>query len=517
MPWNRRRLIATLSAVAVGGAGFLPAVADPVHATPAPSAGRVATPAPGCRPATPAIAYRPSHLQPLAPQPEGRPVPCLVATGFSGAETQVAVLPDGGVVYEPAILTPGLLGTAYLPGAPGPHFSTQLSPGGLALSTNAGGSWRFVRPAGGTWVPQDDSLYVDRTTGRLYFYALSPDPIPDSGQTPVLNQVPAGFAFLMSSGDDGRTWTESALPGFVESENPRFTTAPAPAGQPRATAGPDVAYWCANNIVKVGLPLPSQRDCYRSLDAGRSWRFASVLASYPLPQHRQCGQQGENFNDGDPNYPEGAPDGSLYVEVNCGANTFLARSTDEGATWPLIATAAGVPARLPADGELRVASDGELVLTYQAAAGQIVLAHSSDGGRTWSAPEQLSPGGIGTITQWAFAERGTGTISLSLLVKQGTGSRYDADLVYSQDAAAADPLLWFAVLNPGSAPVRTSDPAPARDDFIGTDIGPNGTPWASFPASCPGPIDVPAACAGQTADPEANEGVAGRLELAAGP
>lgn len=493
------------------GTGLAPAIVNPVHATTAARA-----PAPGCRPATPAAAYRPGHLEPLAPQPSDRPVPCLVATGFSAAETQIALLPDGGIVYEPAILTPGVLGTGYLPGAPGPHLSTQLSPGGLAVSSNAGGTWQFVPPAAGTWVPQDDSLYVDRTTGRLYFYALSPDPVPDTGETPLPSQLPAGFAFLMSSGDDGRTWTETALFGFVESENPRFTTAPAPAGQPRPAVGPDVAYWCGNNIVKVGLPLPSQRDCYRSLDGGRSWRLASVLASYPLPQHRQCGLQGENFNDGDPNYPEGAPDGSLYAEISCGASTFLARSRDEGATWPLVMTTSGAPVRLPADGELRVASDGELFLAYQAAAGPIVLAHSSDQGRTWSAAEQLTPGGIGTITQWAFAERGAGIVSLSLLVKRGTGSVYDGDLVYSQDAAGSDPLLWFAALNPGSAPVRTSDPPAARDDFIGTDIGPDGTPWASFAASCPGPINVPAACAGQTLDPEANEGVAGRLEFSAG-
>jgi hypothetical protein len=446
----------------------------------------------------------------MVPQPPGAPVPCLVATGFGGSETQMAVTQDNTLVYEPAILTPGLAGTGYGAGLPGPQPTTQLSPGGLALSSDEGGSWSFDLPGGATWVPQDDAIYVDRTTGRIFFYALSPNPVPDTGSVPLQDQSPAGQAHLLASGDDGRTWTETALEGFVESENPRFTTAPPPVGAPRPANYPDVAYWCGNNVVKAGLPVPSYRACYRSLDAGTTWQFASLLSSSPVPQQSACGANGETLQDGDPNYPEGAPDGSLYAEDNCGSSTFLARSTDEGATWPLV-TKNGTPVTLPADGELRVGSSGELFLFYQASSGAIVAQISGDGGRTWSAVEPLTPNGVGPIAQWAVSERGAGQVALSYLVERGSSSVYDGWLTWTSDLGAADPVLWAATLNPAADPMRTSTPPPARDDFIGADVGPDGTPWASFAASCPGPVPGGEACVGQSSDPEANEAVAGRF------
>ncbi|HET6965222.1 MAG TPA: sialidase family protein, partial [Acidimicrobiales bacterium] len=359
------------------------------------------------------------------------------------------VTKDNTLVYEPAILTPGLAGTGYGAGLPGPQPSTQLSPGGLSLSSDGGATWSFDRPGGATWVPQDDAVYVDRTTGRLFFYALSPDPVPDTGSVPLQDQSPAGQAHLLASGDDGRTWTETALQGFVESENPRFTSAPPPAGATRPANYPDVSYWCGNNVVKAGLPVPSYRACYRSLDGGITWQFASILSSYPVPQQSACGSNGEMLQDNDPNYPEGAPDGSLFVEDQCGSVTFLARSTDEGATWPLVAKN-GTPVTMPADGELRVGTNGELFLFYQAPSGAVVARTSSDGGQSWSGADPLTPKGIGPITQWAVAERGTGQVALSYLVERGSSSVYDGWLTWTSDlnsSKSSQPLLWAASLN----------------------------------------------------------------------
>ena len=508
---HRLTLAACIAALAATAA-----LAGPAALASAPSggAGRAApAPGPGCRPSSPAVAYRPDQPGPLSPQPDGAPVPCLVATGFGGAETQVAVTSDGTVVYEPAILTPGLLGTGFVNGAPGPRLSTQLSPGGLSVSSSQGAQWSFVPPAGATWVPQDDAVYVDRRTGRIFFYALAANPVPAGGSVPLAHQLPAGYAHLMVSGDDGRSWTETALPGFVESENPRFASGPPPAGQPLPSGYPDVAYWCGNDTVNLGAPLPTYRACYRSLDGGRNWQFASILASSPVPQHQACGTSGETLTPDDPNYPEAAPDGSLYAEINCGSSTFLARSTDEGSTWPLLTTASGAPVSVPVDGELRVGSDGTLFLVNQPSATAIALRVSTDGGRSWGPPEQLTPAGTGTIVQWAVAERGSGTLALSYLVQRGSSAAYDGYLTWTASAAGPDPLLWAAALNPASSPMRTSAPGPGRDDFIGVDVAPDGTPWAGFPATCPGPVAGSPACAGQASNPEANEAVAGRLAL----
>lgn len=503
---KRRALV--VPAVVALSALVVPSVVDRAvarSAAPAPAG-------PGCDSTRSATGYglggRPVTVASKAP------VPCLVATGFGGSETQMAVTSDGTLVYEPAILTPGIAGTGYLDGLPGPQPSTQLSPSGLAASSDRGRTWRFVAPGGATWVPQDDAIYVDPATGRLFFYALSPDPVPDTGGIPLQDQLPAGQAHLLESSNDGRTWTETALAGFVESENPRFTSAPAPAGGTPPSGYPDVVYWCGNNVVKAGLPVPSYRACYRSLDGGLSWRFASVLSSYPLPQQSACGTNGETFQDLDPNYPEGAPDGSLYVEVNCGGRTFLARSTDEAATWHLVTNGA-IPVTLPADGELRVGSHGTLFLAYQNNPTSLAISVSTDAGRTWSEGRNITPAGLGTISEWAFAERGAGQIAASYLVQEGTSANYDGWLTWSPDLTALQPVLWSAALNPPSKPMRTSAPPPARDDFIGVAIAPNGTPWASFAASCPGPVPGDQSCAGQASNPEANEAVAGHLALAA--
>lgn len=508
VPGIRRAALAV--SVVAATAAVIPSALDPASAL---SPARSAIAGPGCPGGRSAAAYRLGGQR--VPTTSGAPRTCLVATGFGGSETQIAVTADGTLVYEPAVLTPGLAGTGYADGLPGPQPSTQLSPGGLAISRDTGGSWGFAAPGGATWVPQDDAIYVDRSTGRLFFYALSPDPVPASGTVPLQDQAPVGQAHLLASADDGRTWTETALTGFVESENPRFTSAPAPAGATMPSGYPDVVYWCGNNVVKAGLPVPSYRACYRSLDGGLSWQFASILSSYPLPQQSACGTNGETLQDNDPNYPEGAPDGTLYAEVDCGSSTFLARSTDEAATWSLVTRGGpvGAPVTLPADGELRVSSNGVLFLAYQATPTSLELSMSSDHGRTWSPGRRITPPGLGTIAQWAFAERGAGQIAASYLVQRGTSSDYDGWLTWSPNTTAADPVLWSAPLNATSSPMRTTAPPPARDDYIGVDIAPNGTPWASFAASCPGPVPGGEACAGQSSDPEANEAVAGRFSI----
>jgi len=88
---------------------------------------------------------------------------------------------------------------------------------------------------------------------------VSPNPVPDTGSVPLQDQLPIGQAHLLTSADDGRHWSEATLVGYAESENPRFTSAPPPAGGQRPSNYPDVFYWCGNNVVKVGLPVPSYR------------------------------------------------------------------------------------------------------------------------------------------------------------------------------------------------------------------------------------------------------------------
>jgi len=463
----------------------------------------------GCSTTRVAVAHHASGAP--APEATGAPVPCEESTGFGGAETRIAVTADGTVMYEPATQTPGLAGTGFVPGAPGPKLSTSLQPAGLAARSPATGQWSFVKPGGATWVAQDDQLYVDRTTGRIFYYALSPNPVPQSGDVPIQDQIPAGHAHLMVSADDGKTWSYSALTPFIESENPRFATALAPAGgaPPTDPWYQRVAYWCGNDMLFYWAApvIPGYRACFRSLDGGKSWTQRSILFSQPLPTHSECGTNPEVFNAGDGNYPEPAPDGSLYVTVVCGSNTFLAKSTDEGSTWPILRDGRGGPLKIPPTDELRVDESGNLYSVHLDGT-KLLLTTSPDGGLTWSAPINMTAPGISSIAQWFIAERGS-EVAVSYLAS-GASTNLDGYLTVTQDALAADPLFWSAPVNPPDQPLYQGTPAEARDDFIGADIGPDGTPWASFYTSCPSGSTEPG-CAGQTGNPQASGAIAGRL------
>src|SRR5439155_5157830 len=241
--------------------------------------------------------------------------------------------------HEPAVVTPGLLGTAFVPGAPGPHPWQPTAPAGLAVSKDGGRTWQFVKPAGSYWTGSDAALYTDPDTGRLFEETLSPGSIPSGGQLAPQEQTPGGHATLLVSGDDGATWDLTALTGFLYQENARYTSAPPPRGQARTSGGyPNVTYWCGNRDVGIFDPLIFERECYRSLDGGTTWEMRGILFTNPVPQHAECGADREDINSLDGNYPQGAVDGSLYVVVSCtsatsptahNGRTFLARSTDE--------------------------------------------------------------------------------------------------------------------------------------------------------------------------------------------
>src|SRR5206468_6790781 len=129
----------------------------------------------------------------------------------------------------------------------------------------------------------------------------------------------------------------------------------------------------ANTNVGFVSPVIGGRLCFHSLDGGDSWSQGAVLFTGTAPQHPECGASGESYSAIDGYYPQAAPDGRLYVMVSCGGTTYLARSSDEASTFPVI-HAQGKPVTLPvpASGpgdiggtsELRIGRDGTFVLAY---------------------------------------------------------------------------------------------------------------------------------------------------------
>lgn len=507
----------SLLGTAEAASALTAAAGPPAPAGLVPSPAGPAGPAgPGCDPARRAVAHHAGGV-PLAVQPAGLPVPCGTTTGFGGSESRIGVTASGALIYEPAVLTPGPGGLAYLPDAPGPRTQTSASPAGLAIAHDLGASWSFVRPSGMTWESQDHQGFVDRATGRFFWYALNANPVPQDGISP-LEQPPGEEAHLLWTADDGATWTHTSACCPAFSENPRFTAAPAPAGgSPTRNAYPNVVYFCANSSILLFSPAGA-RICSRSLDGGTTWTATSVLFTKPVPQHSECGTSGEDFAPTDGNYPQAAADGSLYVKVECGGHTFLARSDDEGASWPILRRAtsgsgspgAKVPLEIPAGDELRLDQADNLYLVSHVSQ-KLTLRVSRDHGLTWGPAWDVVAPGVAAGEQWYVAVRERGHVAVSYLGQAQGQSGWSGFLTETTHALDADPVFVSASLNDPTRPLMTSSSLQGAPsvlvDYVGADIGPDGTPWASFVQDC-GPSPADPGCTSQQGQ---TRGFAGRL------
>jgi hypothetical protein len=268
-----------------------------------------------------------------------------VSTGFAGAESHI-VATGGAVVYMPAVQPSAFLGTGSAPLPLDQDTQSNASPAGLAVTTDHGANWSLVKPYGLTWNPTDHGDFVDPLTNRLFFEDYGPIPL-----APALGPEQEGPAHIMwtDAASDSDGWHHTAIPTVFLPENPKFTAAKAPTGQPSPINDyPNVVYFCANTNVGFLSPVIAGRICFRSLDGGDSFTVTGILFTGAIPEHPECGASGEIYSAIDGYYPQPDPrDGSLYVMVACGGHTYLARSTDEATTFPVVHRGNGQPVTLP--------------------------------------------------------------------------------------------------------------------------------------------------------------------------
>jgi hypothetical protein len=285
-------------------------------------------------------------------------------------------------------------------------------------------------------------------------------------------------------------------------------------------------------------PVILGRFCFRSLDGGDSFTLASILFTGVLPQHPECGASGEIYSAIDGYYPQPDPtDGSLYVMVACGGHTYLARSVDEAATFPIV-RANGQPVVIPVPApstgqvggpDLRIDTVGTMYLMWAAASSgmtKLLLGTSTDHGSTWSSPLDVTAPGL-TVDQWAMAERG-GALAVAYLGQTQGQTTWDAYITETKNPLDAQPVFWSAAVNDrpilygssiqgsGYLPlfdgVRIPFPPPFGNqmfgnDFIGATIAPDGSAWGSFDQDC-GPTPDSSGCRTQN---DQTRGFAGRL------
>src|SRR3954462_11422250 len=445
----------------LGSAAALAVVAAVVPAVASGPARSGSSSAQAC--ASSVVAHR-SGGRVLPVRPSRLPGACGRTTGYPGAESHIVVRKDGSVVYTPAVLPSGLLGTGTAPVDENSTSQSNASPAGLAFTRNGGRRWSVVRPSGGTWNPTDHSDYVDPLSGRMFFEDYGPIPL-----APGVGPQQEGPAHINYT-DDMKHWHHVVVSGLTPPENPRFTSGRAPKGGAKPHGYPTVSYFCANTNVGFVSPVIAGRLCFRSLDGGATWDRGATLFTGAAPQHSECNGQGEVYSAIDGYSPQAAPDGSLYVMVACGGKTYLARSTDEAATFPLVRGQTGpvtLPVATPGPGsvggtpELRITDDGTFVLAYEQG-NKLMLRLSSNRGVTWGKALDATAPGVARSRRWGLAVSGRGDIAFAYLGQRKGQTTWDGYLTSTRRVqrgfrTRGGPVLYSARLNPANRPLLYGD------------------------------------------------------------
>ncbi|MDX6286377.1 MAG: hypothetical protein QOG53_1862 [Frankiales bacterium] len=510
---RRQSVVALGLAAAVGGA-VVPALAATTGATTSTTGNRTCF--------GKATAHYAGGVR-LSPQPGGAPTACGTSTGFASAESHVVKTRKGAVIFTPAVIPSGAGGTDVVPVPISPTTQSNAAPAGLAITTDAGASWKLVKPLGITWNPTDHGDYVDPMTGRIFFEDYGPIPL-----APQAGPLQEGPAHINWSNDEGATWHHTSLPGMFLPENPRFASARAPVGQAQPVGYPKVTYFCANTNVGFTSPAIAGRVCYRSLDGGSKWQKRALLFTGTAPQHPECGSNGEQYSAIDGNYPQPIRSGVLFVMVTCGGTTYLARSDDEAGSFPIIHRG-GQPLVLPVPqqgtgsigggADLRTGPDDTMYLMYQVD-NNIILRVSRDLGMTWSKEFKLNAPGVTGVLKWTMAAGGPDQISVAYLGHRTGETVWDGYVTATHAATSGlsgtGPVFWSGRINSPSRPLLFGDgvqgagyitlgrnqqldfPPPfslrfAGNDFIGATMDFDGFPWGSFTQDC-GPTPESAGC-----------------------
>ena len=356
----------------------------------------------------------------------------------------------------------------------------------IARSADGGVTWAVASPD--TPFASDRVLIVDRATDRVF-----------------VDDTSLVCTVLSWSDDLGQTWTTNpaACGGGVTDHQKiavgRRTISADPTGQ----LYPNVVYVCANALTHT--------SCTASGDGGRTFGPAMPVGMAEPATGRitpTCAFQG---------VPIAGPDGTLYQpRTQCGAA--VDRSADNGLTWerhPVVDDAAAASSDAP---DLAVTPDGTLYFFWTGADWLPRLSHSTDGGRTWSAPTAVAAGtGIRSALFPVVAAGTDGRIGIAFYGTTATADgwdgnpggapdtvRWDLYAAVVPDAAAAHPT--FAITRVTADPVQIGCLSKLGGcsntniaDYIDAEVSPDGRLHIAYVEGCPQD------CA-TAADSTANEG-----------
>jgi hypothetical protein len=342
-------------------------------------------------------------------------------------------------------------------------------------STNEGHTWKIVSPniAGVPTQPVslDPMLYLDKDTDRVFTNNIPPD---------------VTCQYLSYSDDAGESWTNTGICGNFDHQN--IFTGPPPEGGDQPIGYPNVAYFCAINLVALS-GTSTATTCSRSLDGGLTWLPAGEPA-YLTPLGAEQG--GLPWCDGAVGHGFAADDGTIYLPRGWCGQPFLSISHDEGLTWDQVQVAEnganGHEAGVAAD------SKGNLYYTWIGGDDLPYLSVSRDRGETWSDPMMIGPPGIKRSSLPAIDIGDDGKIAMTYVASETPGKKkedwtWNGYITMTADALAKDPVFYTGTLNAPSDPLHIGKGCGdtrchTLGDFFDVTIAPDGTPWVAFVDAC---------------------------------
>jgi hypothetical protein len=342
-------------------------------------------------------------------------------------------------------------------------------------STNEGDTWEMVSPmiAGAPAQPisLDPVMYLDKDTDRVFTNNIPPD---------------VTCQYVSFTDNAGESWTNTGICGHFDHQN--IFTGPPPEGGDAPSGYPNVAYYCAINLVALS-GTSTATTCGKSLDGGMTWLPSGEPAYItPIPPRED---QTETYCDGAVGHGFVGDDGTVFLpRVWCG-QAFLSISKDEGFTWDSVQVAKnggiGHEAGVAAD------SKGNVYYTWVAADKLPYLAVSRDNGETWGKPMMIGSPTLKRASLPAMDIGDDGKIAITYVGSETPGKdrekwKWNAYITMSANASAQEPVFYSGPVNAESHPLHIGNCGAIRchtlGDFFDVVIAPDGTVWISFVDAC---------------------------------
>jgi hypothetical protein len=398
-------------------------------------------------------------------------------TGFDATEPTLGIGKDGAVYMTAEVPNPNCSSCPTIP------YATFTKGPTVVKTTDKGQTWKDVYPKLPTGDSQrlrtwDPYVYVDGDTGRIFIDDI----------------YPISCGSISWSDDGGASWTTNPYSCGNTQVNDHQTLVAAKAHQVPMTAFPNVLYRCVNDLAITG--------CAMSYTGGLS--FTPQVPVFVNNVDGCSGLTGHLRAD---------KDGTVYLpKADCPGGPKIKYTQDDGLSWQTLQIKTDLPMD---DHELGFAVDeaGSMFATFQAK-GHVWLASSTDKGKTWTAPRDVTAPGV-TATQFNTVVAGAaGRVALAYIgttVVGGYDNKSFDDGTTLPTDAPQEPKGWenatwnayegilVDATNPGAVvqSVTANDPMDplargfcggsrchGMNDFIEGAMDKDGRPWFSFVDVC---------------------------------